>query len=392
MSTFHHNIRSFYDENSSQTLRSVYWQGKVERIDDDPLKIGRVRVRIYGYHTENVMMLPSNKLPFASVPVGLSLDVGDTVNGYFMDDFGEQPVIVSRYVEVKVEEDYDPRPQSVIDQAPFPVNAVQKAIESSSTITNGNIGPVTPESPVAGNQFVGEPNIPRTARGVVEGTVISLANLNRIHVCDIREDMLRVAALARVKFGAAMKAFREAVKKLIQALGLTPSGSASQLVETAKYYLRKLKELNEYLSEIKDWANVLVEFAKKIRAVIDWILSLPSKLLELLRGCLSSLLAALKAGFSELFITSSSTGTGDYQELINTTNDIINEAKTAVGNVTEIAATPARIAEALTTPASAADLAGVESSISSFLVQVESSNDNANTTSTISSSTNLAIF
>ena len=43
----------------------VWWQGVVED-RDDPLKLGRVRVRILGYHTDNKDEIPTNTLPWAT--------------------------------------------------------------------------------------------------------------------------------------------------------------------------------------------------------------------------------------------------------------------------------------------------------------------------------------
>jgi len=43
-----------------------WWQGVVEdRLD--PEKIGRVKVRILGHHTEDKNVLPTEDLPFAQV-------------------------------------------------------------------------------------------------------------------------------------------------------------------------------------------------------------------------------------------------------------------------------------------------------------------------------------
>lgn len=44
----------------------VWWHGVVEDIND-PLKVGRCRVRIYGFHTANKALIPTESLPWASV-------------------------------------------------------------------------------------------------------------------------------------------------------------------------------------------------------------------------------------------------------------------------------------------------------------------------------------
>jgi len=44
----------------------VWWHGVVEDIND-PLKVGRCRVRIYGFHTGSKILIPTESLPWASV-------------------------------------------------------------------------------------------------------------------------------------------------------------------------------------------------------------------------------------------------------------------------------------------------------------------------------------
>ena len=93
-----------------------WWFGVVEdRID--PLKLGRYRVRILGYHTEDKNLIPTEELPWAyplmpinvaqeSSPVGLT--EGTWVLGFFRDqDNAQQPIILGvtnyGYVEERPE-------------------------------------------------------------------------------------------------------------------------------------------------------------------------------------------------------------------------------------------------------------------------------------------------
>lgn len=84
-----------------------WWVGVVED-REDPEKLGRVRVRIFGYHTDNLSILPTEELPWAvimqpttsaavsgigSAPVGLV--TGSWVVGFFLDgDDMQQPMIM----------------------------------------------------------------------------------------------------------------------------------------------------------------------------------------------------------------------------------------------------------------------------------------------------------
>jgi hypothetical protein len=81
---------------------------------DDPLRLGRVKVRVHNVHTENKVLLKTNELPWASVlnpinsaslkNVGISptgMAVGTTVVGFFMDgNDSNLPVVMGTLVGI----------------------------------------------------------------------------------------------------------------------------------------------------------------------------------------------------------------------------------------------------------------------------------------------------
>lgn len=84
----------------------VWWFGVVEDIND-PLKLGRVRVRAFGYHTDDKTLVPTNSLPWAHPlqditsasisgigrsPTGLVC--GSHVVGFFRDGHSAQHPVV----------------------------------------------------------------------------------------------------------------------------------------------------------------------------------------------------------------------------------------------------------------------------------------------------------
>jgi hypothetical protein len=86
----------------------VWWVGEVRDIND-PLKMGRVRIRIFGWHTSNPndmsATIPDNELPWAHpvLPInntgsGTNLRQSDWVVGFFMDGESGQFPIVFGYV------------------------------------------------------------------------------------------------------------------------------------------------------------------------------------------------------------------------------------------------------------------------------------------------------
>jgi hypothetical protein len=79
----------------------VWWIGVVEDRSDN-LALGRCRVRIFGWHTDNKIELPTDNLPWAlpMYPVNNSNSympprIGDWIVGFFMDgDSAQAPVMM----------------------------------------------------------------------------------------------------------------------------------------------------------------------------------------------------------------------------------------------------------------------------------------------------------
>lgn len=84
----------------------VWWQGVVQDVND-PEQIGRVRVRIFGYHISDIQKLPIENLPWASPIMPISsasigglgqsptgVVVGSWVVGFFRDGENAQDPII----------------------------------------------------------------------------------------------------------------------------------------------------------------------------------------------------------------------------------------------------------------------------------------------------------
>jgi len=86
------------------------WIGVVED-RHDPLKLGRVRVRIVGYHTKDKQQMPTNELPWAQVlfPADTGRNVvglkeRDWVGGFFLDDDrAQEPVVLGKFAGIPEE-------------------------------------------------------------------------------------------------------------------------------------------------------------------------------------------------------------------------------------------------------------------------------------------------
>lgn len=89
----------------------IWWMGIVED-RADPLALGRCRVRIFGWHSDNEVELSTDDLPWAMpmYPVNNSKSfsaprLGDWVVGFFMDGMSAQsPVMMGVLPGIQSEE------------------------------------------------------------------------------------------------------------------------------------------------------------------------------------------------------------------------------------------------------------------------------------------------
>jgi hypothetical protein len=108
----------------------IWWSGVVES-RQDPLKLGRCRVRCLGWHSTNKVELPTDLLPWAlpSIPVNTSVvytpKEGDMVFGFFLDgENAQQPVMLGAFPSIPLkaanrqEAFNDPRTSSELSAAP----------------------------------------------------------------------------------------------------------------------------------------------------------------------------------------------------------------------------------------------------------------------------------
>lgn len=360
----------------------IWWIGVVEdRMD--PLKLGRCRVRIVGHHTEDKTILPTSELPWAhpiapinnSSPIIQAPKEGTMVTGYFMDSSdGQFPVMWGQFSGVDTVSSktgygfHDPRSGAQLQLAPVKKGLGQKAVPYPRVLE--------------------QPNTPYQSRGVVSGGLVDKANKNRLHICDPSLQMKARMLAKKIKNSQLAMAIRKAIQAIIKQLGFTPDGVVSRYIEIAKQILRDLKFIQSIIDEIKNFIKVIVELVKKLRALIDWILSLPAKLYALLKDCLSNVLKAIGAFFSELFSGVGGAESKELSELQTLATQILNTTKDIVNDTVTIAKAPQTIVTALTTPASAADIAAAGTLVENYILTIPNNSSNtvnqlANTTSNV---------
>lgn len=361
------------------TTGFVLWHGVVVDNIFDPLKLGRVRVRIIGWHNLNQTSMPTNTLPWATVAKSTSgssqssdLMLGDWVTGFFLDGLSAQkPVVLGKYDGITPEIARSLSSITPFSQASAPrdyftdIYGVELTAEQKEILKSYPIPAVKINDP-------GKPSTPLLSQGIVKGTAVGVANENRAHVCDISARMKNDAAIARIKFSQLTKAIREAIRAVLKALGFSPDSESSRFIELAKDILAGVQFLQRVIDEIKDYSQVIIDYAKQIRAMIDWLLSLPKNLAALLKECLNELLNATSGAFSELFSIS---GSNEIGESIKSVTDLVTESKKLVNSSLDLLAVPVKIVDALSTPASVGDINSAGNKLISFASEFSSSNN-----------------
>ena len=310
------------------------WTGVVEDYDD-PLKTGRLRVRINGFHNINKTVLPTTDLPWAMValPVNGSTTVtgpkvGDWVIGFFFDRESAQLPVVTHVL---------PGINTVVVKQP--------------------IG--APQMP-AGQIYdrPGQPSLPPLGRGVVQFTAIDTSNRRRAHVCDISYEVDQTVGAMKNLYGPVVDAIRKLINLVIGTSNFDPTGLVKQAIEFARQIVRFIKDVTTTLKKIQETIDDYLTVLRKISAMITYLRSLPERALAFLTDCLGNLYKSLRAGFTSLFAFDGDSGLfGEVGELLNTISEGVDAVTEATRAAASIAATPQKIAAIIATPTSAAEAA-----------------------------------
>lgn len=291
----------------------VWWVGVVENIED-PLKIGRCKIRIFGWHTENLQLLPTNELPWASPASasngGQSFSVptpGDYVTGYFADvSSAQNPYYTSVLPGIQAQ-----APDTSKGFSPQPL------IPNKPPTPTEEATPELPPGVTAGG--VGQPTVVPIARGIVAGTGISLTNASLTHVCDFRYKFQFDIGLSGITnpvtaitnaikngknnaanfIGFLIKklndTIRTAIKAVISALGIDPSGTTSVIYGYVKGKLQDINDFIEQVAEYVEIASTVYYLIKDINEIVAYLQSLPARFLAALQDCITTFLNGAKA-------------------------------------------------------------------------------------------------
>lgn len=254
----------------------TWWVGVVEK-RDDPLGLGRCKVRIFGWHTDDLNELPTDALPWAtpanSPNNSKSFEApkeGEYVIGFFGDGQNAQMPIMT---------------------------GVFAGIQGQAPNTNRGFSPqndpkTAPQLPadVKANE-VGQPNTPPLARGVIANTGVAKTNADIVHVCDVTGGIKYNIAWVSLQIGQAIQAIRAALKALWG--GTSSSPFADEVRATIKAIKAQLKSAQKFVKNITDKLKVIQDVIKKLQELIVYIGTLPARFAKLFKQCLTEATASI---------------------------------------------------------------------------------------------------
>lgn len=326
-----------------------WWVGVIENIDD-PLKLGRIQVRIIGLHTDDKTDLPTENLPWGQIlqPANgshtMSLPrVGEWACGFFQDNENAQiPVVMGVFNGI----------ESAQSTSIYKKYAISKGVENVPKSTHFD-------------RAIGEPANSRLSRGVVANTITAFLNNDLEAACDIRTQIEAGIAWAKLKNSELMQMIRDVIMSFLEVIGIDFTGLIKMAIQTLKYIQEKLKYIQNLLKPIIKWGTLTVKLIKRVRAIIDYINNLPKRLKRFLEGCLKKIVGGIEQIVAELFKVNGSEilPLDDLETELKNTFTELNKTTVDIATVAKI---PDNISNALTSPLTAADRKGAQDAIVEF--------------------------
>lgn len=189
--------------------------------------------------------------------------------------------------------------------------------------------------------------IPAGASNTI-GTIISTINQQLTHECGTTEQ-IKLFVDKAVGFAAQIaKGIRKGVELALTALGNTPA--VGGLAAKIRYIAAKVANITFYVKLINNFINDVVLVIAKITALIQYILSLPKKLLALFAKCLKEAQDAIKKGIFDVLSAGTNIAGDDLGDTIKSLNELRNETTQLISETNKIIEAPSRIISAITNP------------------------------------------
>lgn len=320
-------------------IDSSYWVGVVENSISDPLRNGGCRVRIIGTHPFDTSRVSTMNLPVAQLVVSpnsgsnfSSPKPGDWVTGYYLDGQNKQYPVITGIL------------RGLINNTVY-VNMTGAEKKAYNDYISSLPIPVL-EPTIATLDLTAE--TPAIAQGKVENTSLEYTNSMRKHACDISLFVNQSVSNAKAFTGKIIAIIRKGINAILNAFDISPGNSA--MVSFLKDLKAKLQAINKFLNSVILEIAKLTEAIAKIKAVIEYIMSLPQRYLALFKDCLDRLQKQLAAGVFQIVADAQSEIGLNDPSLVNEFNSVVAETQKVAQNAITIASAPVAIINTLYKP------------------------------------------
>jgi hypothetical protein len=256
-----------------------WWYGVVEDVND-PAKLGRAKVRIFGHHTDNLIELPTKDLPWAAAvnPVNNSKSfsaprLGDYVMGFFSDGTSSQsPIMMGVFpgLEATPNKNKGFSPQSDLKPATPPNGQVQYE--------------------------AGKPTLAPLARGEVDKTAVAQSNANLAHVCDISVNMKFEIAKMAFKVSELVETIRASIKGLWASASSSPF--ADEVRSAVKTIKAQIKVVQKFIKKVQNNLQAVTDLVDQLQKLIQYIATLPARIAKFLQDCLKEAVGGISGAIA----------------------------------------------------------------------------------------------
>ena len=322
----------------------VWWVGVVEN-RNDPLKLGRCQIRIFGWHTDNLQLIPSKDLPWALpiLPINDSKSFttpveGDYCVGFFMDgESGQFPIYFGVLPSI---------PLVAASQDP---NAPQMGFKDLRTTTQLTNSPALPASVTASTDGSGASVTPQPAKRNPE--IAGFPDISKLAINDTNNPPAQIT-----------QRLEDVVKDIPGPtntnLATAIAGAAAGAQEALTGIVPNLKSL---VPDVSSLSNALAGITPSLNSALS---SASSALSNALTGITPSLNSALSSASSAL----SNALTGITPSL----NSALSSASSALSSLTNVKIpTPSSSAIAKAQAAIQSQLAEAQASAASALANTQ---------------------
>jgi peptidoglycan hydrolase CwlO-like protein len=165
-----------------------------------------------------------------------------------------------------------------------------------------------------------------------QNSSIQKSNNDKSHACDLSNETKAKILTKRQQVLMALKWLRDKIASYFT--GISDSAIGQWVQATVKQITAILKNIQKFLKVINDIILEIAKITAQMRQLVNWILSLPARLLVLFQECLKHFFDSLTDAFSESIPLDVDSGTSfDFTEVTNLVNQAKSTFDTAVETV-----------------------------------------------------------